>query len=359
MTELREDKAGISIRMPLNLVAFDHYDPPFAHFKPRTDAGVRVLLISQTGNRATLGGLYDIMQTLEIVPLGGAREKRKNSFMLTGHNDRLASYTYARLQDGMIKGFTLIWPPAMDAVMQKVAGIMRASLHSTGRQTLDDVPAAPEAGQDIDLMAGLELRKPRLSRSGFYIDAAGAVLTSLDAVRQCRRLTIDNDYEANVAFTDPALGIAVLRPRTRLAPMSHAAFNDTQPRLRSEVAVAGYSYGGRLGAPTLTYGTLADLRGLDGETSQRRLALTALPGDAGGPVLDQGGAVVGLLIPRDKNPDRRLPDDVRFAAAAGPIAKALDDSGFGVEISDQPASMAPEDLARMAGDITVLVSCWN
>ena len=38
-------------------------------------SGVRVLLISQSGDQGTLFGLYDIMQTLEIVPMEGPRDR--------------------------------------------------------------------------------------------------------------------------------------------------------------------------------------------------------------------------------------------------------------------------------------------
>ena len=358
MADYTEPEAGITISLPMNLVAFDHYDPPFAHFRATTDDQVRVILISQSGTRATLHGLYDIMQTLEIVPLEGHRERNPNSFVLTGRNATLASYTYARLDRGHVKGFTLIWPPEQDATMQKVAAIMRDSLRTDPDQVLRDDMGATEE-QSIDLMAGLEIRRPAVSRSGFYIDAAGSVLTTSDAVGQCTRLTIDSETEAEVVLTDGELGIAVLRPSETLAPMSYAAFSEAPPRLRSEIAVAGYSYDGRLGAPTLTYGELADLRGLGGETTQRRLAVKALPGDTGGPVLDSGGSVVGLLMPRDETGSKRLPDDVYFAAAAEPLTQLLRENGFGIELTSQPARMAPEDLTRLAGNITVLVSCWN
>ena len=54
---------------------FDHYEPPFVHYGERGGSGVRVLLISQPGDQSTLFGLYDILQTLEIVPLDGERER--------------------------------------------------------------------------------------------------------------------------------------------------------------------------------------------------------------------------------------------------------------------------------------------
>ena len=68
MTPETDTQAGIEIDLAQGLVAFDRYEPPFVHYNSTTDDGVRVILISQTGDEATLTALYDIMQTLEIVP---------------------------------------------------------------------------------------------------------------------------------------------------------------------------------------------------------------------------------------------------------------------------------------------------
>ena len=93
---------------------------------------------------------------------------------------------------------------------------------------------------------------------------------------------------------DEALGIALLKPAENLSPLTYANFRNTAPRLKSEVAVAGYSYDGALGAATMTFGQLADVRGLNGEENLRRLALSAQAGDAGGPVFDMSGRVLGM-----------------------------------------------------------------
>jgi len=155
------------------------------------------------------------------------------------------------------------------------------------------------------------------------------------------------------------LGLALLRPTTPLAPIRFARLRAGTPRLNSEIAVSGYSYGGMLGAPTLTFGTLADLRGLEGHTTVDRLALQATPGDAGGPVLDNGGAVVGMLLPADDAGNRRLPAGVSFAANASAISDFLGAQGITLASLDGFESVAPEDLTLVGADMTVLVSCWN
>jgi hypothetical protein len=124
------------------------------------------------------------------------------------------------------------------------------------------------------------------------------------------------------------------------------------------VAVAGYPYGPVLTQPALTFGTLADIRGLNGEEQVKRLSILAQPGDAGGPVFDNGGAVLGMLLPRVSVDGQILPEDVSFALDAGEILTALQGAGVEVATTDSLAYLAPETLTRQAAAMTVLVSCW-
>lgn len=356
MQRIADPQAGIEMPMPTAVVKFSHYEPPFAHYVGTGDFGARLILISQPGDQATLFGLYDIMQTLEIVPLEGPRERGRDAFTLEGRGKGIVSYTEARLENGQIKGFTLIWPQGDEARRTRVLAEMQAGFVRT-REVLDPAAGA-DAEQHVDLVSGLQVRKPRLSRSGFYIDGKGTVVTTLEAVQGCSRITLDHDYRAELIGTYDASGVALLRPSAPLAPMTVARLRASSPRLQTQVAVSGYSYEGILGAPTLTFGTLADVRGLDGEANRARLALAPLSGDAGGPVIDAGGAVLGMLLPQVRG-GRQLPPDVSFAADAEAIRAVLAKAGVAAEDSAGEGALPASDLNRIATGMTVLVSCWD
>ena len=213
-------------------------------------------------------------------------------------------------------------------------------------------------GDPIDLVSGLEVRTPRLSRSGFFVDSRGAVVTTSESVQSCGRLTLDSDIEAELVVDSPERGIAVLLPTQELAPLSFARFSANAPRRQSEIAVAGYSFEGVLGAPTMTFGQLSALRGLNDEAELRRLAMTVLPGDVGGPVLDTGGGVIGMLLPRAQS-DRALPKEVNFAIDADAIQTVLEQAGMAGALTDSSRPIDPIDLTEAAQGMTVLVSCWN
>ncbi|MFA3916026.1 serine protease [Ruegeria hyattellae] len=356
MARRSDEKAGISVDLPLGEVAFSRYDPPFAHYDAQSDLGARVLLISQQGERADLFGLYDVMQTLEIVPLDGPRQRRKDSFTIEGRGNGIVSYTEATLRDGQIKGFSLIWPEGDEGRRARVLQAIKTSFARTDG-ALDPAEGA-EAAQSVDLVSGLEIRKPRISRSGFYVDRSGAVLTVTEAVQNCTRITLDNTYRADLVSQDSGLGVAILRPTQPLAPMAVAELHPDEPKLQSPVTLAGYSYEGVLGAPTLTFGTLSDVAGLRGEVELSRLAMAPQKGDAGGPVFDTGGSVVGMLLPDPAN-GQQLPRDVSFAADAQALRNVLEESGLTVENASDAAEITPDELNRRAIGMTVLVSCWD
>lgn len=352
-----DSTAGISMTLPLGVVEFARYDPPFAQYDATGDIPARVLLISQEGTQDTLYGLYDVMQTLEIVPLDGPRQRRGASFTLEGANDEIVSYTQAELRNGRIKGFTLVWPAGDEERRTRILDEMKASFQTT-RDVLDPSLGGGGADQAPDLISGLEVRQPVFVRSGFYVNAQGAVVTSAEGFEGCVRILLDELYEASLAARDTDANIAVLVPTEPLAPSQVALFQREKPRLQSEVAVAGYSYGGALGAPSLTFGTLADIRGLNGEEALDRLALASLPGDAGGPVMDSAGAVLGMLLPRPTG-DRQLPAEVSFSADATAIQAVLEEAGVSYVASDATDPKDPEDLTEIGTGMTVLVSCLD
>jgi S1-C subfamily serine protease len=357
MQTVRDRRAGIAIDLPLGAVSFDRYDSPFAHFIPTGRVeDARVLLISQPGDPDRLAGLYEVMQTLDIVPLEGDRDRTTRSFTLTGRNTDIVSHTEARLEDGAIKGFTLVWPTGDEDRRTRILAKMQNSFAPING-VLDPATLA-EDSQSVDLVAGLAIRKPKRTASGFFVDSQGRVVTTDMSVENCGRITLNSDYDADVMSTNPELGIAVLRATQPLAPNEIATFRSGTPRLQSEIAVAGFSFGGVLPAASMTFGRLEDLRGLNGEDTLSRLSIGTMSGDAGGPVLDDGGAVLGMLMSPDAG-DRQLPNDVSFAAKSDSVQAVLREAGVAPQTTASLPRLDPVDLTRKATAMTVLVSCWE
>lgn len=357
LTSYPDARAGIQMDVPLGAVHFAKYEAPFAIFEPTgTVPEALVLYISQSGDAKTLAGLYEIMQTLEIVPSEGERSRRTNNFVLTGENAQITSYTEASLRNGEIKGFTLVWPAGDEERRTRILDEMKSSF-----SRLDNVldPASVSAGgQSVDLVSGMRIRHPIRNGSGFFVDANGHVMTSSSLVHSCGRVTLNGAFDTRVVG-EASPGVALLAPSGALAPNEIAGFSSSEPRLNSEIATAGFSYGGALSAATLNFGTIQDLSGLSGEPDLARLAVVVEEGDAGGPVLDTAGGVIGMLLPGLQSGPRRLPDGVSFTAKTDVLTGLLSREGIRVHTIQGGGALAPEDLTRLAAGMTVLVSCWE
>jgi len=356
---VRDEMAGVEITLPLGLVAFDRHEAPFAHFREANGSGFRVLLISQAGTQATMFGLYEIMQTLTVIPTEGRRERRNNGFLLTGRSDTARAHAEARFDRGQIKGWVLLWGPSADADADLVLSTMQSSFRPIEGVLPDTAGNSGSSVSRRDLVSGLEIRRPVRARSGFFVDAVGTVVTAAEAVAGCSRVTIDEAYDARVALVDAAAGVAILTPVDPLVPLAFAQFASQMPRLDSDVRLSGFSFQDTLTRPILTFGQVSDLRGLNGEETLRRLTLTAQEGDAGGPVFDGNGSVIGMLLPRLSLPGQILPDDVNFALSSDAIMAALERARLRGTVQREGGTMPAEILTRVSGDLTVLVSCWN
>lgn len=367
MQPVNDANAGISIDLPMALVGFAHYQPPFAHYPEKNGSGVQVVLISAPGGQAALAGLYETLQSLSIMPTTGPRDLSASSFDISGTGDALRSTAHAEIAGDAVKGYIVSWQPGHGAfaaagsagLMDHALAEMRASFRSTGPAVLDGSMVALTAAQKQGMISGLALRKPVATRSGFFVDAAGDVLTTTAVLQDCGSVTFGDRQKASVAFRDDTLGIALLKPAQTLAPRAYAKLAGTDTAPSAQVAVSGYSYGGALMAAAMTFGSFDAAKGLNGEANLRRLTLKALPGDAGGPVLDASGALVGMLLPHPAGTDKMLPAATNFAAGAGPIASALAAHGVTLEQAAPAPAMAPVDLAALGRRMTVLVSCWK
>lgn len=351
-----DEGAGIAIDLPTALVAFDRYEAPFAHYRATSADEVQVILISQEGDRDRMAALYDVLQTLTVVPVEGSRALNRRSFRIEGADRQRETFAYAELIDGAIKGYILVWPAGDERRRTLAADALRASFQALPGALPDD--AGGFGDQRPDLVAGLSIRTPVWAQSGFYVDGDGRVATAAADLTACSRVTLGEDVDMALAAKDAGLGVALLEPRAPLAPIGYARLATTGAPLRSEIAVSGYSFGGVLSAPTLTYGTLEDVRDLTGDDRRARLTLAAEAGDAGGPVLMPDGAVTGLLLAPDKG-ERALPNDVALTASGAALAAFLSENGVVVEAADPGGMLDPEDLAISAADMTVLVNCWE
>lgn len=357
---VRDEEAGIEAELPLALVAFDTYAPPFATYKAKGDSGMEIRLISQPGDQQALAELYDRLQTSGLLTGEGPRSRRPRGFEITALSDMAEGHAWAELSEGVIKGYLVTARRADGARTARVLRGLQTSFRSLPGQVLDPGLVPLEESAKAAMLTGIEKRQPKRAGSGVFATPTGLVVTAQSVVEACGKITLDGGVEAQILAADPGAGVALLQPRAALAPRGVARFAESLPQPGSEVAVAGYSFGADLPLPSMTFGRFEAPTGLDGQPGRARLSLPALMGDIGGPVLGEDGRVIGILQAVPASPGRELPETVSYLAPAPTVIAGLQARMPGLQ-SLPPAGgrMVAEDLSQIGNAMAVQVLCWN
>lgn len=347
MERVSDDATGIRIDLPLGLVAFDRYAPPFVQYSPTNGSGVTAMLISRSGDRSALAGLYNVLQGMPLFRGDGDRKLDLYNFVLTAKNDSTHSYAQAAVAGGRITGFTLSWPAADDARMAKVLATMKATFAAPGDKVLDPGLGATLSIPRSDLTSGLTPDRAAFWRSGMYITPEGAVLTAAERLNTCTRVTIGT-APAHIAYSDTSL--AVLTPDSPITPRDMARMSPSLPAPDSEIIVAGFPYPRAMTAPSVTFGTAGALA-----NGRIGLSIPMHDGAIGGPVLDRKGGVTAIVLP----PTPEDSDTGSHGTSLLHVASTLSGAGFAPEVTESDTVLPDAELSRRATDMTVRIGCWN
>jgi S1-C subfamily serine protease len=348
----RDLEAGISIDLPKEVVAFDAYAAPLAHFKAQdASSPAQIFLISAAGNRGDLAAIYGVLPTLSIVPMNIEKSLNKDRFVITGAGTSTLAFITASHKGGEIKGFGLIWPNQNEEQFDRLVAHMRKSFE-TFSGTLD--PSLSVAIHDPETEFGVAIRKPAFVKSAVFVSDQGHAITDTSNLEQCSALTIGGTYDAEIIARSET-GAGLLSPKSEFNPISYAKLGDAV-RKGDKTFLSSYPYGGRLGLASVTQATVIETTDLSGNAEKFRLDFLAEPGDLGGAVLDQSGNLTGILVSRDDT-GRILPNNVNFAAATDALASMMQSAGLRFRTGK---TNRLDDVALIASAQNILtpIECW-
>ncbi len=348
----RDLEAGISIDLPKEVVAFDAYAAPLAHFKSQdASSPAQIFLISAAGNRGDLAAIYRVLPTLSIVPMNIEKSLNKDRFVITGAGTSTRAFITASHKGGEIKGFGLIWPNQNEEQFDRLVAHMRKSFE-TFSGTLD--PSLSVAINDPETEFGVAIRKPAFVKSAVFVSDQGHAMTDTSNLEQCSSLTISGTYDAEIIARSET-GAGLLSPKSDFNPISYAKLGNAV-RKGDKTFLSSYPYGGRLGLASVTQATVIETTDLSGNAEKFRLDLLAEPGDLGGAVLDQSGNLTGILVSQDDT-GRVLPNNVNFAAATDALTSMMQSAGLRLRTgkTDRLDDVA---LIATAQNILTPIECW-
>ncbi len=347
--------AGIRIPLPTNFRKITEITPPFIRYEATPSSKIKVYLMSQHGDNYDLKILFDAMQDLKIIPIDGKKLLSRNSFELSGKNNGFESFFTAISSNNKIKGFGLIWPAEEDFIAKRLLVKMRLEFESIPGALRQRKSANED--QDFNEYLGFELRRPKYSRSGLFIDDEAKIITQASGLSECSRITTNGIYDYSILKENRDLDLAILIPKQVLKPLRIIEYTSALPKIGDKVTLASFPYQGKLNRSTLSEGILKELEDLRGDRNKFRFSADVEPGDSGGGIFDSSGNFIGLHV---THPTSKENPDGQIAIKAREINKFLRET----ESPELKRSYRtkPLDLGQIefiAKKVTALISCWE
>jgi hypothetical protein len=108
-------------------------------------------------------------------------------------------------------------------------------------------------------------------------------------------------------------------------------------------------------------GKISALTGPDGNTALIQFTAPVRPGNSGGPLLDKGGNLVGVVSKRDKRGDAGaiggIPESLNFAVQGLVARLFLEAAGQQVTERSSNTNLSVGDISDQARDFTFQIEC--
>jgi S1-C subfamily serine protease len=215
--------------------------------------------------------------------------------------------------------------------------------------------------------------QPRQSKSvaqtgtGFVISSNGHVVTNHHVIDGCGEITGNLSGEAPVNLrlvsSDERNDLALLQAPSPFKEIAVIRMNAV--RTGDGVVAIGYPYHGLLTSDfTVTTGIVSSLSGVRNDTRFLQISAAVQPGNSGGPLLDFGGAVVGVVSGKldaikVARATGNIPENINFAIKTGALRDFLDNSAVMYRVTDRLELNKKEtaEIAKDARGFTLLIFC--
>jgi len=210
---------------------------------------------------------------------------------------------------------------------------------------------------------GPETAEPKEgSGTGFYITASGHLVTNAHVVEGCRSIALANGTGLTLVDVDTSSDLALVKVADGVATVPLTLRQGRGVRLAENVLAAGFPLAGILSSGlNVTTGAVSALAGIGDD--RRRIQMTApvQPGNSGGPLLDQSGNVVGVVVSKlalsVASITGDIPENVNFAVSLGTLQAFLDANSIDYQTRASSAPKSNADVAEMARASTVQIEC--
>jgi SpoVK/Ycf46/Vps4 family AAA+-type ATPase len=244
---------------------------------------------------------------------------------------------------------------AREAQAARIAPLIGSPGIDLGELTLADIQAATDQKNEASLGA----KKSVSTGTGFFVTADGYVVTNAHVVDGC------DDPKVVCGPAGPIPALVLARDAVNdLALLKVDYTSDHVATLRAgvgigeKIAAFGYPLLGTLSSGgNFTFGNVSALAGFKNNSGQIQISAPVQPGNSGGPVVDQCGNVVGVVVSGLGAHSKGASQNANFAISVNILTAFLDtrDVPYSMEASEH--RLAGTELAKKAGSMSVLILC--
>ena len=217
---------------------------------------------------------------------------------------------------------------------------------------------SPEARRPVSVPRG------KTSGTGVLVSRDGDLLTNAHVVKNCERVEINKvgtaPSVARVLASDQASDLALLKASI---PVSTPPAFRKDPRVGENVFAFGFPLAGILASSgNFTSGSITANAGIEDDATKLQISAPVQPGNSGGPLLDQFGNIVGIVVSKldalkYAEATKDLTQNVNFAIKSVVAIDFLKAHGVTVITAAESQSLDPADVAERAIAASVYIVC--
>ncbi len=215
------------------------------------------------------------------------------------------------------------------------------------------------------LLAGTGSAPAASLGSGFFVSPDGHVLTNFHVVRGCTTTDVFDADSARqtgrVLAVDERNDLALLETHAR--PKAVAEFSGNSAKVGESIWAFGFPLAGLLATSgNFSGGIVAAMAGLDNDSRMLQISAPVQPGSSGGPLLDQSGIVVGVVVAKLNalgvaKVTHDLPQNVNFAIKIAIAKDFLEANNITPSVSSNGKPLDQTEIAERAKSISVRIIC--
>jgi len=205
--------------------------------------------------------------------------------------------------------------------------------------------------------------KPSSYGSGFFV-TPNHIITNNHVTEECDEIKVKNKhYESKVKLVDTDANTDLSILETGKPNDKYLYLRSRKPVRTGEQSIAlGYPFASTLGSELkVTSGNIAALTGFDNNIAELQLTSPVQPGNSGGPLLDDNGNVIGIIVSRLETSSEitgdREAQNVNFAIKSNMAKIFMDLNEVDYSVRKTNGAKSVSEIVDESRDATVQIIC--